>query len=115
MAKPKNTVERGRVRWIVFREGDTWFGVALEFNLVVEADDPQTALFELHTAIGGYVESVKSSKMRPFVLNQTPLFEYALLWKLLNNGKVRLQDTAQRNVSISPKQVFSFGTVPQYA
>ncbi|MBI4426713.1 MAG: hypothetical protein HY567_03985 [Candidatus Kerfeldbacteria bacterium] len=115
MAKPKNTVERGRIRWIVFREGDTWYGVALEFNLVVEADHPQTALFELHSAIEGYLEAVKSARMRPIVLNQQPDFEYALLWKLLNAKRVHSRSGTQARARISPQQVFSFGTVPQHA
>ncbi len=107
----KNTLDKGRVRWIVFEEEKQWFGVALEFNLVVEADDPQSALFELHSAIKGYVTAAKKSKVRSAVLNQEPAAEYALLWKFLDHQRV----SPNKKLSIDPKRVFSFGAVPQYA
>ena len=34
MAKNKNTLERGSVRYIIFNEDNTWYGVGLEFNIV---------------------------------------------------------------------------------
>ncbi len=113
MAKTRNTLEKGRVRWIVFREDDAWYGVALEFNLVVEADDKQTAMFELHEAIKGYVEAARAGKLRDMVLNQTPNVEYGLLWKILNNERVSTKKISR--LSVAPNQVFSFGVVPQYA
>lgn len=107
----KNTLDSGRVRWIVFEEEGTWFGVALEFNLAVEADDPQLALADLHTAIRGYVAAARKSKMRTQVLNQEPAAEYSILWKYLEHRENRKSS----KLTVDPKKVFSFGTVPQYA
>ncbi len=107
----KNTLDSGRVRWIVFQDEGTWFGVALEFNLVIEADDPQVAMSDLHTAIRGYVAATKKSKMRTAVLNQEPAAEYSILWKYLEH-----QDSRKLpKLTINPKRVFSFGAVPQFA
>ena len=107
----KNTLDSGRVRWIVFEEEGTWFGVALEFNLAVEADDPQLALSDLHTAIRGYVVAARKSKMRTSVLNQEPAAEYAILWKFLEQR----EKSKSSKLTVDPKKVFSFGTVPQFA
>lgn len=87
---------------IVFKEGDTWYGVALEFNLVVEGEDRTGVFLDLQEAIRGYVESqakVKGSRVAP--LNQKPDSEYEELW-----------DTLQANKAIpSPISVSQFGFV----
>ena len=44
---------------MIFKDNDTWFGVALEFNLVVEGEDPHLVELELQDAVIGYLESVK--------------------------------------------------------
>lgn len=83
-----NTVKKGRVRCIVFKEGDTWYGVALEFNIVVEGDDKDVVYFELQEAIRGYVESqakIKGSRAAP--LNQKADSEYEDLWDNLQADK----------------------------
>jgi predicted RNase H-like HicB family nuclease len=72
------------VRCIVFQEGDVWYGVALEFNIVESGDDPDVVLFNLNEAIQGYVESqqkVGGSRVAP--LNQKADIEYEDLWNSL--------------------------------
>ena len=76
-----NTTQKGKVRCIVFKDGDTWYGVALEFNIVVEGDDFDVVQFNLQEAIRGYVNSqkkIKGSRVSP--LNQKPQEEYEKLW-----------------------------------
>jgi hypothetical protein len=83
-----NTVKKGRVRCIVFQEGDTWYGVAMEFNIVVEGDDKDVVYVELQEAIRGYVESqakIKGSRVAP--LNQKADSEYESLWNDLQQDK----------------------------
>jgi hypothetical protein len=43
MDSMKNTLKKGFVRNIVFKEDDTWYAVGLELNLVIEADTPEIA------------------------------------------------------------------------
>jgi len=85
-----NTVKKGRVRCITFKEGDVWYGVALEFNIVVEGEDADIVNFNLQEAIRGYIESqrkIKGSRVSP--LNQIPDSEYDKLWtKLMNNKPI---------------------------
>lgn len=83
-----NTVNKGKVRSIVFKDGDTWYGVALEFNIVESGDDAEVVYFNLQEAIRGYVESqrkIKGSRVSP--LNQKSDAEYENLWKNLHSSK----------------------------
>ncbi|MDE2020551.1 MAG: hypothetical protein KGJ13_09470 [Patescibacteria group bacterium] len=83
-----NTAKKGAVRSIVFREKDTWYGVALEFNIVVEGEDYDVVMFNLQEAIRGYVNSqkkIKGSRVAP--LNQKPDSEYESIWNKLQTNK----------------------------
>lgn len=99
----KNTLKRGVVRNIVFKEDDTWYAVGMEFNIVTEGDTPEIAFFNLQEAISGYLESLINSKVGGLrtesILNQTPDPEYEALWqKLEGNQPIP-----------SPYQIHSFG------
>lgn len=87
-----NTLKSGRVRTIVFKEGDTWYGVALEFNIVVEANDKEVAHFNLQEAIRGYVDSLKKVKgfragTETQTLNQLADEEYEKMWDSLQSNQ----------------------------
>jgi len=84
----KNSVQRESVRYIVFKEGVTWYAVALEFNIVEEADNPDAALLYLFEAMRGYINSARKSKSRMnFALNQKTDSEYENLWKEIKSTK----------------------------
>ncbi|MEK7644802.1 MAG: hypothetical protein AAB391_00560 [Patescibacteria group bacterium] len=99
----KNTLKKGLIRNIIFKEDNVWYGVALEFNIVTEGDTPEIAAFSLHEAISGYLESLRHSKVGGLrteaILNQSVDPEYENLWKTLEANKV----------IPSPYQVHSFG------
>lgn len=71
---------------MIFREDDAWFGVALEFNIVVEGDDPRVVEAELQEAVIGYLEAAKKLQkgFRPqqvdAILNQEVDEEYETMW-----------------------------------
>ncbi len=94
----KNTLQRGSVRYIVFKENDAWYAVGLEFNIVESGNTPQEAMLLLFEALAGYVESARKIKARPDILNQAADKEYESLWKDLNSPKP------------IPPSVFSFGS-----
>ena len=80
-----NTVKNGKYRWMIFKEADSWIGVALEFNIVVTGNDPKVVEFELQEAVHGYLESAK--KVKGFrtgqinsILNQETDEEYESRW-----------------------------------
>ncbi len=83
-----NTPTKGIFRHIVFKDGDTWYAVALEFNIVESSDDPKLAFFNLLQAVDGYIQSAKKIKGSRFnSLNQTPNPEYEKLWSILHSPK----------------------------
>jgi len=84
----KNTLQKGVARCIIFKEDDTWYGVALELNIVEQGDDPQEVMASLFEAVSGYVETARKLKMRPFALNQKPDKEYEKLWNNLAENKI---------------------------
>ena len=48
-----NTSKAGKFRHIVFKDGATWYAVALEFNIVESSSDPKLAFFNLLQAVSG--------------------------------------------------------------
>lgn len=80
-----NTPRRGTYRWMVFRDGDFWVGVAIEFNIVVTGDEPHIVEIELQEAVLGYLESAKKIKgcrtsQVNGILNQRADREYEEKW-----------------------------------
>jgi len=104
--KYKNTLKNGSVRFIIFKEADTWYGVALEFNIVEEGDNKAEVIAALFEAIQGYVETARKLKMRPMPLNQEPDKEYKDLWNRLEEAK---RITKQEEISFGYTR---FGGVP---
>jgi len=78
--KYKNTLQKGSVRILVFKEAGTWYAAALEFNIIETGDTPQEAMLLLFEAVQGYLESAKKIKARPHILNQSVDREYEEMW-----------------------------------
>jgi hypothetical protein len=99
-----NSVKNGSYRWMIYKEGDTWIGVALEFNIVVTGNDPKIAEIELEEAVIGYLESAKklNDGFRPqqinSLLNQEADKEYEDKW----NGAMDSEKTADDKSVVSP-------------
>jgi predicted RNase H-like HicB family nuclease len=96
--KYKNTLQKGSVRYIVFKEGGVWYAAGLEFNIVESGSSPQEAMLLLFEALEGYVESARKIKARPDILNQKIDPEYEEMWKSLEAKK-----------TLPQKSVFTFG------
>ncbi|RJQ30802.1 hypothetical protein C4572_03505 [Candidatus Parcubacteria bacterium] len=101
MEKFKNTMQKGSVRYVVFKEEDSWYAVGLEFNIVESGDDPQMVLFNLFEAIKGYVKSFTKAHARPHMLNQKTNEEYEKMWKNLTRGN-------DKPIK-SPYEIYTFG------
>lgn len=85
--KFKNTLQKGSVKVMIYKENDTWVGVALDFNIVETGDDSREVMIMLDEAIRGYVASAQKAKLRPQILNQTPEKEYQDLWDRIHTNK----------------------------
>jgi len=84
-----NTPKSGKFRHIVFKDGNTWYAVALEFNIVESADDPKLAFMSLLQAVDGYIKSFRKVKgvMKFNALNQKTDPDYEKLWSNLHSSK----------------------------
>ena len=87
--KYQNTLKKGSVRFLIFRDGQSYFGVALEFNVIVEASSPEEAYIFLNEATNGYLEAARKIKIRPSVLNQKTDPEYEKMWDEYQNRKLK--------------------------
>lgn len=98
----KRTIKNNSVRYIVFKEADTWYAAGLEFNIVESGDDPDEALLLLFEAIRGYANSAKKLKS-PQLLKQKTDPEYEKMW----------DDILDRHIAESLKNVgkniYTFG------
>jgi len=103
--KIKNTLQKGSVRYIVFREEGIWYAVNLEFNIVESGDNPMEVLAMLFEATEGYLESAKKIKARPHILNQKTDKQYEDLWNILEKG-------GQQKEKTKMPWVFAFGQMP---
>lgn len=103
----KNTLKSGSVRYIIFKEENTWYGVALEFNIIEEGNSPREVMDSLFEAIQGYVETAQKLKLRPIPLNQIPDPEYQKMWEKLRKEKTDSPTTL--------KNVYNFGNISPYA
>ncbi len=96
----KNSLSKGRVRTIVFKDKGVWYGVALEFNIVESGDNPREVSILLDDAIKGYVESAIKIK-NTSVLNQSASEEYEKMWRMATGDKV----------TKSPYSIYSAGSL----
>lgn len=101
----KNNLQKGSVRYVVFKEKDTFFGVALEFNIVVEASSQIEAIVLLNEAVRGYLESARKFKLRPQVLNQVVDVEYEKMWKEIQSGKKPVAQSTKSPYVLSSGQL----------
>jgi predicted RNase H-like HicB family nuclease len=82
----ENTLKKGSVRYIVFKEDNVWYAVGLEFNIVESGDTPQEALLLLFEALTGYIEAARKIKDKN-VLNQKTNSEYERIFVNSKNKK----------------------------
>ena len=75
-----NHRKNDRMRILIFKEGATWYGAALELNIVESGDDPREVMLLLDEAIRGYIKAAQKAKLNYSILNQTIDPEYENLW-----------------------------------
>lgn len=115
--RSKNTPTQGRFRYIIFHDHGTWYGVALEFNLVVDADTREAAYDQLLGAAQSYIMTVRQHHLRDLVLNQNTSSEYSKLWRDLEQGRTPSLESLSEERSSKPVAVTvdSYGFFPQPA
>lgn len=108
--KHKNTLQKGKVRFIVFKENDTWHAVGLEFNIVESGDTAQEAILLLFESLSGYVEAARKIKARPIILNQKPDSEYEEMWR--NRQEEKLSKNIFSSGELNIGQILKGALIP---
>lgn len=83
----RNTLKGGQIRTIIFKEGATWYGAALELNIVESGNDPREVMLMLDEAMRGYLETAAKVNASSKVLNQKADPEFEKLWARLQDNK----------------------------
>jgi hypothetical protein len=103
-----NTLQKGSVRYLFFKDKKTWYGVAFELNIVESGDDPLVVRGMLFAAIDGYLATVRGVKGARVnhVLNQhtDPLYEK--MW-----ATTQVREPSRKVPTLSPYQVLQWGAL----
>ena len=104
ITRPKNTKERGVVEFLTYKEGKSYVGVCLTFDIVEEGKDPVELVRSLKEAAGLHVDAVVKNNLSDDLLNRYAPKEY---WKKYFE--------ATKGILGSPKLMNSFPVVSPYS
>ena len=65
MANLSDNYDQTTVRFVIFREEETFYGVALEFNIVKEGANALRVMRELEEATVAYFNTAKKKRLEP--------------------------------------------------
>ena len=84
--RPKNTKEKGTIEFLVYKEGKTFVGVCLTFDIVEEGNDPEKLMESIQKAAQGHLEAVQKKNMPDDLLNRYAPKEYwDIYYKVIGN------------------------------
>ncbi len=85
----KNTFKKGVSRVLIFFDTaeKVWYGVALDFNLIVDGNEPETVRKDLRNLMLDYIDSAKKLGDEK-LLNRKIDSEYEKIWKELEKGNL---------------------------
>lgn len=76
--RQKNTKEKGVMEFLVYKEGKSFVGVCLTFDIIEEGNDPQKVMESIQEAARGHLETVQERKLSNELLNRYAPEKY---WK----------------------------------
>lgn len=74
--RPKNTKKSGLIESLVYKEGNTFIGVCLTFDIIEENDNPVELMKSLKEAAELHVETVITNNLPEELLNRYAPEEY---------------------------------------
>jgi len=74
--RPKNTKDRGTMEFLVYKEGKTFVGVCLTFDIVEEGNNPEKLMESIQEAAQGHLKVVREANMSDDLLNRHAPKEY---------------------------------------
>lgn len=76
LKRSKNTKENGTIEYIVYKEGKSFVGVCLSFDIVEEGENPTELLKSIREAAELHLETVIKNKLSDDLLNRYAPKEY---------------------------------------
>lgn len=101
-----NTKERGVIEYIVYKEGNSYIGACLSFDIVEEGDDPIKLMLSIQESAELHLKVVRDRRMNDELLNRHAEEKY---WKIYFKAVEELQKP--RSSVVSPYQ---FLTISPY-
>lgn len=107
ISRPYNTKERGVIEYIVYKEGNSYIGVCLSFDIIEEGDDPNKLMLSIQESAELHLKVVRDRRMTDELLNRHAEEKY---WKIYFKAVEELQKPKRSIVSpyqfltISPYQ-----------
>ncbi len=74
--RPKNTKEKGTIEFLVYKEGKTFIGVCLTFDIIEEGSNPEKLMESIQEAAQGHLKVVRAENMSDDLLNRYAPKEY---------------------------------------
>ena len=74
--RPRNTKEKGVVEFVIYKEGNSFVGVCLTFDILEEGDNPMELIKSLKEAAELHLETVRKNNMSDELLNRYAPEEY---------------------------------------
>ncbi|MEK7390712.1 MAG: hypothetical protein AAB635_01070 [Patescibacteria group bacterium] len=70
ISRPYNTKESGVIEYLVYKEGNSYVGVCLTFDIIEEGDDPNKLMLSIQEAAELHLKVVRDKKMSDELLNR---------------------------------------------
>ena len=101
--RPYNTKEKGVIEYLVYKDGNSYAGVCLSFDIIEEGDDPNKLMSSIQEAAELHLKVVRDKNMPDALLNRHAEEKY---WKIYFNAMTELQKPKKQ--IISPYQFLIF-------
>ncbi len=88
ISRPYNTKEKGLIEYLVYKEGDSYIGVCLSFDIIEEGEDPSKLMLSIQEAAELHLKVVREKKMTDELLNRHAEEKY---WKIYFKAVAELQ------------------------
>jgi hypothetical protein len=78
----KNTKDKGKLRFLVYKSGEKYIGVCFELGIVEEEADQEKLLYRLKNGAEAMVKAVVENNLDETHLNKNVGFKYEFMWSL---------------------------------
>ena len=76
----KNTKDKGKLRFLIYRSGDKYLGICFELGIVEEENDLDKLMYRLKNGAEATVKAVVENKLDDSHLNKKVSLKYYLWW-----------------------------------